>query len=154
MRYSPLRLCLILKVASESRSEEIHQSLRLDGLSFFASLKAHDIRRKSMNPTQYHDRIERATQKLAQLQARELLASRRREFKAKQQAKRDEAKRRARVAELAFLAGAQSLDDAELVGVLRQHIQNRNSQVRQHVSEIGAACMPRSSPNSDTRHTQ
>lgn len=107
-----------------------------------------------MNPTQYHDRIERATQKLAQLQARELLASQRREFKAKQQAKRDEARRRVRVAELAFLAGAQSLEDAEFVGVLRQHIQNRNSQVRQHVSEIGAACMLRSSRNSDTRLTQ
>lgn len=78
-------------------------------------------------PNHYHDRIQRATQQLAQLQARELLASQRRDAKAKQKAKRDEARRRAHMAELAFLAGAQSLDDAEFVAVLKQHIENRKN---------------------------
>lgn len=78
-------------------------------------------------PNHYHDRIQRATQQLAQLQARELLASQRRDSKAKQQAKKEEARRRARIAELAVLAGAQSLDDAEFVAVLQQHIENRKS---------------------------
>ncbi|WP_255470503.1 hypothetical protein [Pseudoxanthomonas sp. 3HH-4] len=103
-------------------------------------------------PNQYHDRIQRATQQLAQLQARELLASQRRDSKAKRKAKMEEARRRARVAELTFLAGAQSLDDAELVGVLRQHIQNRNGQLRQLTCEVGAAWMTGSSSRSDTRH--
>jgi len=92
-----------------------------------------------MHTNQYHDRIQRATKQLAQLQARELLATQRRESKAKEQARREETRRRARVAELTFLAGAQSLDDAELVGVLRQHIKQRSSQLKQQASEIGAA---------------
>lgn len=92
-----------------------------------------------MHTNQYHDRIQRATKQLAQLQARELLATQRRESKAKEQARREETRRRARVAELTFLAGAQSLDDAELVGGLRQHIKHRSSQLKQQASEIGAA---------------
>lgn len=88
-------------------------------------------------PNHYHERIQRATQQLAQLQARELLASQRRDSKAKQQAKKEEARRRARMAELTFLAGAESLDDAEFVGVLRHHIENRSNHLKQQASEIG-----------------
>ena len=91
-----------------------------------------------MQTNHFHDRIQRATQQLAQLQARELLATQRRASKAKEQAKRDEAKRRARIAELAFSAGGQSLEDAELVGLLRLHLQNR-SQLKQPATEIGRA---------------
>lgn len=91
-----------------------------------------------MQTNHFHDRIQRATQQLAQLQAREFLATQRRESKAKEQAKRDEAKRRARLGELAFLARAEALEDAELVGALRIHIQNRG-QLREQASELGAA---------------
>lgn len=94
-------------------------------------------------PNHYQDRIQRATQQLAQLQARELFANQRREFKAKEQVKREEARRRARMAELTFLAGAQSLNDAEFVGVLRQHIENRNSYLQQQASEIGTIWLRR-----------
>ena len=100
----------------------------------------------------YHDRIQRATQQLAQLQARELLASQRRDSKAKQKAKRDEARRRARIAELAFLAGAQSLDDAEFVGVLRQHIENRNSHLKQQASEVGTIWLVAISSGANPQH--
>lgn len=91
-----------------------------------------------MQTNHFHDRIQRATQQLAQLQARELLATQRRESKAKEQAKRDEAKRRARIGERAFLARAEALEDAELVGALRTHLQNR-SQLREQASDLGAA---------------
>lgn len=91
-----------------------------------------------MQTNHFHDRIQRATQQLAQLQARELLATQRRESKAKEKAKRDEAKRRVRLGELAFLARAEALEDAELVGALRIHIQNRG-QLREQASELGAA---------------
>jgi hypothetical protein len=53
----------------------------------------------------YQERIARATERLAQLQAKELLANQRRESIAKEQAKRAEARRRAHLAELVFLAG-------------------------------------------------
>ncbi|KAB7766712.1 conjugal transfer protein TraD [Xanthomonas sp. LMG 12461] len=74
----------------------------------------------------YHDRIHRATERLAQLQARELLASQRQTAKAKETQRREEAKRRTRVAELVFLAGAEMLEDAELVGALLSYIESRN----------------------------
>lgn len=57
----------------------------------------------------YRDQIKRATERMAQLQAKELLASQRRESKAKELARREEAKRRQRVADLVFLTGAQAL---------------------------------------------
>jgi hypothetical protein len=74
----------------------------------------------------YHDRIHRATERLAQLQARELLASQRQAVKAKETQRREEAKRRMQVAELVFLAGAETLDDEELVGALLRHVESRN----------------------------
>ncbi|WP_369975443.1 conjugal transfer protein TraD [Xanthomonas bundabergensis] len=74
----------------------------------------------------YHDRIHRATERLAQLQARELLASQRQAVKAKETQRREEAKRRMQVAELVFLAGAETLEDAELVGALLSYVESRN----------------------------
>lgn len=74
----------------------------------------------------YHDQIQRATERLAQLQAKELLANQRQAVKTKETQRREEAKRRARVAELVFLAGAESLEDAELVGALLRHAESRN----------------------------
>ncbi|WP_099207240.1 conjugal transfer protein TraD [Xanthomonas citri] len=76
----------------------------------------------------YRDQIQRATERLAHLQAKELLANQRREAQAQETAKREEKKRRHRVADLVFLAGAQELDDAELVGALLLHAKRRNSQ--------------------------
>ncbi|MCF8825491.1 conjugal transfer protein TraD [Xanthomonas campestris pv. raphani] len=74
----------------------------------------------------YHDRIHRATERLAQLQARELLASQRQAAKARETQRREEAKRRMRFAELVFLAGAETLEDAELVGALLSYVESRN----------------------------
>lgn len=76
----------------------------------------------------YRDQIGRAMERPAQLQAKELLANQRRESKAKEMARREEAKRRQRVADLVYLAGAQALDDAELVGALLQNTARRNDQ--------------------------
>ncbi|MBB5879640.1 hypothetical protein GGR74_000788 [Xanthomonas arboricola] len=73
----------------------------------------------------YRDQIQRATERLAQLQAKELLANQRREAKAQETAKRDEIKRRQRVADLVFLAGAHALEDAELQALLINHMKDR-----------------------------
>ncbi|MEN5204980.1 hypothetical protein ABE473_11010 [Stenotrophomonas sp. TWI700] len=74
---------------------------------------------------QYHDRIHRATERLAQLQAKELLANQRHEAKAKETAKREELKRRQRVADVVVSTGAHVLDDAELEALLIDHMKDR-----------------------------
>lgn len=50
----------------------------------------------------YRDQIQRATHRLAQLQARELLAHQRQDAREKAIKRRDDAKRRRQVAELVF----------------------------------------------------
>lgn len=77
----------------------------------------------------YHDRIQKATQQLAQLQVRQLLVSQRRELRAKTQAKRDEFKRRLRVAEIVFLTGAQMLEDSELQTLLHNHMTSKRGTI-------------------------
>lgn len=89
-------------------------------------------------PNHYHDRIQRATQQLAQLQARELLASQRRESRAKAKAKQEEMRRRARVAELVFLSGTEALQDAELLGALLIYQKSRaDSGVAENAKNAG-----------------
>ncbi|SKA14639.1 conjugal transfer protein TraD [Novilysobacter spongiicola] len=96
--------------------------------------------------THYHERIQRATQQLAQLQARQLLAKQRAAAREKQKERRQEAVRRRQVADLVFLAGAEILDDAELVGALLRYQEDRNHpEVREEARSRGAARM-------DTRH--
>jgi hypothetical protein len=86
----------------------------------------------------YQDRIARATERLAQLQARDLLARQRRDSKAKDLEKREQAKRRKRIAELAVLAGADKIHDHELLGVLSNHMSSRTEpSVRQSAVEKG-----------------
>lgn len=50
-----------------------------------------------------------------QLQARELLASQRQAARAKVTPRREEAKRRGQLADLVFLAGAETLDDGDFL---------------------------------------
>ncbi|MEB1182501.1 hypothetical protein VDP30_14045 [Xanthomonas campestris pv. campestris] len=73
----------------------------------------------------YRDQIQRATERLAQLQAKELLANQRREAKAQETARREEMRRRQRVADLVFQTGAHALDEAELETLLSSHMRNR-----------------------------
>ncbi|WP_127172078.1 hypothetical protein [Xanthomonas euvesicatoria] len=70
----------------------------------------------------YHNQIQRATERLAQRQARELLANQRRETKIKETARREEMKRRRRVADLVVSTGAHMLEDAELKALLISHM--------------------------------
>ena len=76
-------------------------------------------------PTHYHQKIQRATERLAQLQARELLANQRHEAKAREAAKREELKRRHRLADLVVSTGAHVLDDVELQALLISHMKDR-----------------------------
>ncbi|WP_082563277.1 MULTISPECIES: conjugal transfer protein TraD [Pseudoxanthomonas] len=95
-------------------------------------------------PNRYQDQIKRATERLAQLQAKELLANQRRDAKAQEVAKREEMKRRQRVAELVFLAGAHALDDEEIVGALLEHTARRNDEsIREHIHATGSEQLKR-----------
>lgn len=86
----------------------------------------------------YRDQIHRATERLAQLQAREFLTNQRREAKVRETAKREDMKRRRRVADLVFLAGAKTLDDAER-GVLLEHaIRRADRKTRELIHAKGA----------------
>ncbi|EKQ61988.1 hypothetical protein WS7_06255 [Xanthomonas citri pv. malvacearum str. GSPB2388] len=102
----------------------------------------------------YHDRIHRATERLAQLQARELLASQRQAVKAKETQRREEGKRRTRVAELVFLSGAETLDDEELVGALLTHLESRNDHNMRNQTRLrGASQLTMvDAEDSQTRH--
>lgn len=94
----------------------------------------------------YRDQIKRATERMAQLHAKELLADQRRESKAKNMARREEAKRRKRVADLVFLVGAQTLDDEELVGALLKHFASREDlEVRSNATSRGVTFLATSS---------
>ncbi|MBB3801922.1 hypothetical protein FHR47_002170 [Xanthomonas arboricola] len=73
----------------------------------------------------YRDQIQRATERLAQMQAKELLANQRREAKAQETARREEMRRRQRVADLVFQTGAHALDEAELETLLLNYMRDR-----------------------------
>ena len=100
-----------------------------------------------------HDRIARATSRLAQLQARELLASQRQAVRERAAAKRHEARRRRELAELVWLAGAQDLPDGELVGVLLAYLERADEGgYREQARRRGDAFLLERVSVSPTRH--
>ncbi|MBW8375968.1 hypothetical protein [Stenotrophomonas sp.] len=101
----------------------------------------------------YQDRIERATRQLAQLQVRELIANQRKDSKAKDIARRDQEKRRKRLAALIVLAGADQLQDVELLGALLNHIDRRGDpSVRQVAMERGTLLLANESSDRPRLH--
>lgn len=76
-----------------------------------------------MKPTDHlHQKIARATNRLAQLQAQELVVEQRKAVRARAEARRASERRKRRLAELVIEAGAQDLPDSEIVSVLAQHM--------------------------------
>lgn len=76
-----------------------------------------------------HEQIARATSRLAQLQAQELIVEQRKALRARADARRASERRKRRLAELVIQAGAHDLPDNEIVAVLAQHM----SEPRIHV---------------------
>lgn len=70
-----------------------------------------------------HQQIARATSRLAQLQAQELIVEQRKAVRARADARRASERRKRRLAELVLEAGAQDLSDEEIVAVLSRHAQ-------------------------------
>jgi len=69
-----------------------------------------------------HQQIARATSRLAQLQAQELIVEQRKAVRARADARRADERRKRRLAELIIEAGAQDLPDDEIIAVLAQHM--------------------------------
>nr|WP_313310777.1 hypothetical protein [Stenotrophomonas geniculata] len=74
-------------------------------------------------PTHYHQRIQRATERLAQLQARNLLANHRQTAKMKNEKKRAEIRRRGEIADIVFATGAHMLSDEDLTQALQDFME-------------------------------
>lgn len=65
-----------------------------------------------------HEQIARATSRLAQLQAQELIVEQRKVVRARADARRASERRKRRLAELIIKAGAQDLPDDEIIAAL------------------------------------
>lgn len=83
-----------------------------------------------------HGKIARATTRLAQLQAQELIAALRKTLRERQQARREGARRKQRLAELVIAAGAHELPDAEVAGALAHYVRERR-ELRQQADQSG-----------------
>ncbi len=73
-----------------------------------------------------HQQIARATSRLAQLQAQELVVEQRKAVRARTNARRASERRKRRLAELVIEAGAQDLPDGEIVAALRVQLRSTN----------------------------
>lgn len=90
--------------------------------------------------THLHERIARATTRLAQLQAQELVTAQRKALRAREAARRSEARRRKRLAELLFATGSEALEDGEIVtAMLRYQAECREAGVRSEAQQLGEA---------------
>jgi hypothetical protein len=88
--------------------------------------------------THLHERIARATTRLAQLQAQELVAAQRKSLREREQARRNEARRRKRLAELLFATGSETLEDGEIVAaMLRYQAECRDAGARSEAKQLG-----------------
>lgn len=73
-----------------------------------------------------HQQIARATSRLAQLQAQELVVEQRKAVRARAEARQASERRKRRLAELVIEAGAQDLPDDVIVATLRAQMRSRN----------------------------
>lgn len=90
--------------------------------------------------THLHERIARATTRLAQRQAQELVAAQRQALRAREAARRDEGRRRKRLAELLFATGSETLEDGEIVAaMLRYRDESRSPGLREQAKAQGDA---------------
>lgn len=103
-----------------------------------------------MENTQHlHQQIERATTRLAQLKARDLLSRQRAQTREQQAKRRAEARRKVELGGLVIAAGAAELQDTEIVGALLSYIgdiddpahrERHKLQGAAHLAHRDAAC--------------
>lgn len=89
---------------------------------------------------QLHDQIARATSRLAQLKARDLLARQRVETRERETKRKQEAKRRSHLGQLVIAAGGENLADGEVVAALLNYQEgHRSAEMRSRAKVQGDA---------------
>ena len=91
-----------------------------------------------MQPSEHlHDRIAKATNRLAQLQAQELVTAQRKALRARAVARRNDTRRRKRLAELLYATGSEALEDGEIVAaMLRYQAECRDDRARSESKQL------------------
>lgn len=83
-----------------------------------------------------HDQIARATARLAQLQARDLVARQREEAREREVARKRAARRRAHLGQIVISAGGDDLADGEIVAALLNYRAGHSTQDRRHQAKV------------------
>lgn len=105
--------------------------------------------------THLHERIARATNRLAQLQAHELIAAQRKALRARDTVRRAEIRRKHRVAELIFATRSETLSDGEIVAaMLRYRDECQSPELRAQAKEEGDVFLLGQVARSSNRHLQ
>lgn len=99
-----------------------------------------------------HDQIARATSRLAQLKARDLLARQRLETREREATRKHQAKRRSHLGQLVIAAGGENLADGEVVAALLNYQEgHRSSEMRSRAKVQGDAHLASLSTDSALR---
>ncbi|QOD91998.1 conjugal transfer protein TraD [Lysobacter sp. CW239] len=84
-----------------------------------------------------HDQIHAATEKLARLKARELLAEQREAAKARDKARREDAHRKIELGGLLIASGVGDYNPAEIIGVMLAYQAQRNEERAEQMKRRG-----------------
>lgn len=84
-----------------------------------------------------HDQIHAATEKLARLKAKELLAQQREAAKARDKARREDAHRKIELGGLLIAAGVGDCNPAEIVGVMLTYLEHRKEELAEKMKKLG-----------------
>lgn len=105
-----------------------------------------------MESKQLHDQIFRATTRLAQLKARDLVARQRLETREREATRKREMKRRIHLGQLVASAGGEDLADGEIVTALLNYQEgHRNPEVRSRAKVQGDAHLAAQAADCTTR---
>lgn len=89
-----------------------------------------------METKHLHDQIARATARLAQLQARELVARQRQEARAREDTRKRASQRRAQLGQLVISAGGDDLAEGEIVTALLNYQQGHQTTDRRREARL------------------
>lgn len=89
-----------------------------------------------METQHLHDQISRATARLAQLQAREMVARQRMETRAREATRKREAQRRAHLGQIVISAGGEDLADGEIVAAFLNYRAGHSTPERRQQAKL------------------
>lgn len=107
-----------------------------------------------METQHLHDQISRATARLAQLQAREMIVRQRMETRAREATRKREAQRRSHLGQIVISAGCEDLADGEIAAALLNYRAGHSTPERRQQAKLqgDAHLAALSSDNAARRH--